>query len=161
MCNNKGFTLAELLAVIAIITILALISTPLIVNYINKARNFTNDAIIKQAEDSAISYANENSRLLADNPKSTFILNSCAINYELDDTNYNNIQSTCKKEVSIKTLIDEGYLKDDANKLKRSGIVLIYKYNGNKKTTSECASSENDSCYNFEVKVFVSKSLLN
>lgn len=38
MNNNKGFTLIELLAVIIILAIIALITTPIILNVVNKAR---------------------------------------------------------------------------------------------------------------------------
>ncbi len=38
MKNNKGFTLIELLAVIIILAIIALITTPIILNVVNKAR---------------------------------------------------------------------------------------------------------------------------
>lgn len=161
MNNSKGFTLVEILGVIAILTILVLISVPLVVKYVNNARNFSNDQILNQVEDAALNYAMENSKLLADNPKSTFIINSCAINYLLDNSNYNSINTNCKKNVTIGTLINDGYIKDNASKLKRSGNIIIYKYKGNKKTTIECQSSENDSCYNFELKVYVDKSLLN
>lgn len=44
--NKKGFTLIELLAVIVILAIIALISTPIIIGVIDKAR-------IKSAENSA------------------------------------------------------------------------------------------------------------
>ena len=161
MNNSKGFTLVEVLAIVIVLALLTLISVPLVVNYVNKARNFTNEQTLKQAEDSAINYAMENSKLLADNPKSTFITNGCAINYTLDSSNYSNIQNSCIRLVSIQTLINEGYYKDDASKLKKDGNVIIYKYKGNKKTTSECQSSELDSCYNFEIKAYADKSLLN
>ena len=161
MKYNKGFTLVEVLAVVGILTLLLLISVPMVTNYINNARTFSNDSILKQAEDSAISYGIENSKLLADNPKSTFIINSCAINYILDSSNYNSINQNCRKLVTIQTLVDEGYLKDEASKLKRSSSVIIYKYKGNKKTTSECQGSDADSCYNFELKAYADKSLLN
>jgi len=161
MNNSKGFTLVELLGVIAILTILVLISVPLVTKYINDARLFSNDKIIEQAEDSAISYAIENAKLLANNPKSTFITNGCAVNFLLDSTNYKNIQTRCRKTVTIQTLINEGYYKDDAGKLKKDGVVIIYKYRGDKKTTTECQSSEEDYCYNYEIKAYADKSLLN
>ena len=44
--NEKGFTLIELLAVIVILAIIALISTPIVMNVINQSRK-------KAAEDSA------------------------------------------------------------------------------------------------------------
>ena len=158
---SKGFTLVELLGVIAILTVLILIAVPVVTKYVNNARVFSNEKILAQAEDSAINYGIENSKLLADNPKSTFITNGCAINYILDSSNYTNIQAKCKKTVSINTLINEGYYKDDASKLKKDGVVIIYKYKGDKKTTTECQSSSEDYCYNYEIKAYADKSLLN
>ena len=160
--SDKGFTLIELLGVIAILAILILISVPLVTQIVNNAHKFSDESILKQAEDSAINYGMENAKLLADNPKSTFITNRCALDYIVDSNNPFQLKTDCKKVVvSIQTLINEGYLKDDASKLKKDGQVIIYKYKGNKKTTGECLSSEIDSCYNFELKAYAAKSLLN
>lgn len=161
MNNSKGFTLIELLAVLFILGILVLISVPLVTKYVNNARLAANETTLKQAEDSAVNYGMENAKLLATDPKSTFIQNNCAVTFMLDNTNYSNISNNCKKTVSIQTLITEGYFRDDGNKLNRNGIVIIYKYKGNKKNTTECQSSNADSCYNYELKAYADKSLLN
>lgn len=45
--NKKGFTLIELLAVIVILAVIALITTPIVLNLINNARK---GAFIRSAE---------------------------------------------------------------------------------------------------------------
>ena len=161
MKNSKGFTLVELLAVIAILALLILIAVPLVTKYVNNVHNYSNDTILSEAESAAINYGIEHSKILADQPTSTFIQNNCALTYTLNNSNYTNISANCKKTVDIQTLIKDGYFRDDGNKLKRNGQVIIYKYKGDKKTTSECASSNEDYCYNFELKAYADKSLLN
>ena len=161
MKNNKGFTLIELLAVIAILALLVLIAVPMITRYVTNAQEFSNETVLKNAEDAALNYADQNSKRLATDPKSTFISNGCAITYTLDNSNYTSISSNCRKVIDIKTLIEEGYFKDDGDKLKRNGEVIIYKFKGDKKTTSECTNSDLDSCYNFELKAYADKSLFN
>ena len=157
---NRGFTLIELLAVIAILALLVLISVPLVTRYVNNARNFSNETILHNAEDAAVNYGMENAKLSPNDAKSTFIQNNNAITYTLDDNNYASLASNKKKLVKIKTLIEQGYFKDDAEKLKRDGDVIIYKYKGSKKTSTECQSSNADSCYNFELKAFAPKALI-
>ena len=45
MKNKKGFTLVEMLVVLGIICVLALIITPVIISYRNKANNEYNDKL--------------------------------------------------------------------------------------------------------------------
>ena len=84
MKNNKGFTLVELMAVIIIISLIALLTFPNIVNQIKKTRKFNNktveDIIIEQAK----KYINDNLD-------------------QFEDKKY------C---FSIDTLLDNGYIKE-------------------------------------------------
>ena len=60
MKNRKGFTLAELLIVVAITAVLVAISIPLISGQLEKAKISTNRANIRAAKASAYSYYIEN-----------------------------------------------------------------------------------------------------
>lgn len=52
--NNKGFTLAELLIVVAIIAVLVAVSIPMFAGQLAKARTSTNQANIRAAEAAAV-----------------------------------------------------------------------------------------------------------
>lgn len=119
---RKGFTLVELLAVIAILAILVLIATPLVTKYIMQASETSKSETLRNVEDAALVYAMEHSN------DTMFIPSSCATS----DDNPNNLNSNCKKNVMVSKLIDDGFYKDDAKKLKRDGIITIYKYKYNK-----------------------------
>ncbi len=58
--NNKGFTLAELLIVVAIIGVLVAISIPIFTSQLRKARLATNQANARAAYAAAISWFIEN-----------------------------------------------------------------------------------------------------
>ena len=67
---KKGFTLAELLIVVAIIAVLTAIAVPLFVTSINKAQNATKDANIRSVRVAAVYYIlshDEDPNLYADN----------------------------------------------------------------------------------------------
>lgn len=52
--SKKGFTLAELLIVVAIIAILVAISMPILTSKLNEARTATNDANVRAAKSVAV-----------------------------------------------------------------------------------------------------------
>lgn len=52
--NNKGFTLAELLIVVAIIAILVAVSIPMFTSQLSKAHEATNKANLRAAEAAAV-----------------------------------------------------------------------------------------------------------
>ena len=56
MKNNKGFTLIELLAVIVILAIIALITTPIVLNIINQSKEAANRRSV-EAYAKAVEYA--------------------------------------------------------------------------------------------------------
>ena len=89
--NNKGFTLVELLGVIAILAIIGAIVFPIVSNVINKGLDDTDDAQIKSIEKAAENWANANMFIL---PK-------------------NNGEFT---NIKVEKLQKEGYLEDDCIK---------------------------------------------
>ena len=64
MNNKKGFTLIELLAVIVILAIIALITTPIVLNLINQSKEAANkrsvEAYAKAVEYAVIQYEYNN-----------------------------------------------------------------------------------------------------
>ena len=59
--NRKGFTLAELLIVVAIIAVLVAIAVPLFVGSLNKAKGARDNANIRAVRGAAVVYLLENS----------------------------------------------------------------------------------------------------
>jgi prepilin-type N-terminal cleavage/methylation domain-containing protein len=57
MSNKKGFTLIELMIVVAIIAILAMIAVPMYQRYIERARNSASQAILQQASIALVAYS--------------------------------------------------------------------------------------------------------
>ena len=55
--NKKGFTLAELLIVVAIIGILVAVSMPILTNQLNKSKEATDDANLRAAKAAAVAEA--------------------------------------------------------------------------------------------------------
>ena len=66
MRNKKGFTLAELLIVVAIIAVLVAIAIPIFVTQLEKAREATDAANLRAAYAEAMAYAIENNTAAAD-----------------------------------------------------------------------------------------------
>ena len=58
--NKKGFTMIELLAVIVIMSILALIATPAVYKYVTKSRGTSTDTMLKSTYEAAENYIMDN-----------------------------------------------------------------------------------------------------
>ena len=101
--NNKGFTLVELLAVIAIIGILAILITPSIIGIRNSVVNGTLRSKIDTIHSAAIDYAQDRINSV---PSPIRISGTNANEYKLGDYGRN---SKCM-QVKIGTLIENGYL---------------------------------------------------
>ena len=84
--NRKGFTLIEVIMVIAIITILSLILIPNVMVLINENKKRSCEKMIDNIESAAKMYVNQNK-------------------YELGFD-----CSSITKEITLKTLVDAGYL---------------------------------------------------
>ena len=121
--NNNGFSLIELLTVIALLAIILLIFTPNITNMIN---NFRDVDQVEMLKNSAISAAKEyvvDGKLLASN-------------------------ITCgENSILISTLISSNYL--ESNDWYRSGDEIIVTYDCNNKKFTEykyCIKAEDGNC---------------
>ncbi|MGL4208200.1 MAG: type IV pilin protein, partial [Candidatus Adiutrix sp.] len=60
MQNKKGFTLIELMIVVAIIAILAMIAVPMYQNYMQRARNTAAQSLLKQLATAQVAYSVDN-----------------------------------------------------------------------------------------------------
>ena len=93
MKNNKGFTLIELLAIIVILAVIALITTPIVLNIINQSKEAANmrsvEAYAKAVEYAVMDYEyNHNGELPA---------NFAAIS---DNISYSNSKVFCKVQIN-------------------------------------------------------------
>lgn len=113
--DNKGFTLVELLAVIALIAVLLLIFTPNISNMINKFRNEDKVEILKN---SAISAAKE---YVADGNINSKINLSLCPNIEI--------------VINVSELIDNNYLNNDDDGFYTDKTITVTYDCNNKKFT--------------------------
>lgn len=99
--NKKGFTLIEVIMVIAIIAILSIILTPNVMVFINKNNKKSCEKMISNIESAAKMYVNQNK-------------------YELGFD-----CSGKSKEITLKTLVDTGYLtKNITNPINKEEISL-------------------------------------
>ena len=73
-CNNKGFSLVELIIVIAIMAILIGVMAPQLIRYIEKAK-VSNDTQIADTLHSAITYALADPEVLSANDNSSYWVN--------------------------------------------------------------------------------------
>lgn len=105
--NKKGFTLIEVIMVIAIITILSLILIPNVMVLIDKNKKRSCEKMIDNIESAAKMYVNQNK-------------------YELGFDCDNNKT----KEITLKILVDAGYLGGElVNPINKEKIVLDNKEN--------------------------------
>ena len=145
MKNRNGFTLTELIAVIVIVGILSLAVVPNVIKQIKNAQQISKEEIITNVEDAALDYALENSK------GSTFIPNDCAINYIVTNDRPLSLPTGCNNvSVTVDVLVKNNYFKDDAKKLKRDGVITIYKY-----------KYTNDQGTFYDLKAFASKNILS
>ncbi len=133
--KNKGFTLVEVIAVIAILGILVTFAAPNVFKYIDSSKESTKQQSLKDTEDAAISYG-----------LTQFIPESCAVSSKV--TKPSDIPSGCDYSITIQQLIDKQLLKDNSKVLNRNAKVYIYKL----RTTNEIKTS-------YEVKAYVSEDI--
>ena len=98
--NKKGFTLIEVIMVIAIIAVLSIILAPNVMVFINKNNKKSCEKVISNIESATKMYVNQNK-------------------YEL------NFSCNTSKEITLKTLVDAGYLtKNITNPINKEEISL-------------------------------------
>ena len=144
--KSKGFTLVEILAVIAILGILITIATSSVLRYVNDSRKSATQTSFKEVEDAALSYGLK-----------LFIPNSCAIgSIAKKEADVPNTRDCPRNTVKVSELINQNLLKDTSNVLNKDKSVVLYKQK-NLKTghtnISEC-NTKPEYC-NYELKAFV------
>lgn len=135
--KKNGFTLTELLAVIAILALLLVIATPNILNQLNKQEQKLSEETIKELKDSAVSYYYNS------------YFKKCSNGFEPTSVNSKDVLG-CTKKVTVKELKDEGTFRDDGDYCDESKEILVYYYtntsNGNDINELR-AYTDNDGCY--------------
>lgn len=135
--KKNGFTLTELLAVIAVLALLIVIATPNILNMLNKQEQKLSEETIKELKDSAVGYY------------SSSYFKKCSNGFEPTSVNSKDV-SGCIKRVTVKELKEEGTFRDEGNYCDESKEVLVYYYtntsNGNNIVELR-AYAPDDICY--------------
>ena len=90
--KKKGFTLIELLAVIVILAVIALISMPLVLNTINKAKEGSNKNSVYGIVEAAELYAS--GQLIKNNSFDTDTPRLYKVNVSVSDNNISSIDVT-------------------------------------------------------------------
>lgn len=91
--NNKGFTLIELLTILVLLSIISLITVPMVANYLDISKDKSYDILIENIKVAAKSYYEE-----------------CSYNKEALDNSYCNFDNNNSLEVSLNDLVNLGYL---------------------------------------------------
>lgn len=130
--NKKGFTLAELLVVVAIVGILVAISIPVFTSQLAKARKATNQANMRAAKAAAVAqyltdsetgekyYKYELDKGIAKSIDKLTLSTAKAIDEADDDKRYTKI------EVSVKASTVESNTNTGVDTTKDDGSVVIY-----------------------------------
>ncbi len=120
--KKNGFTLTELLAVIAVLALLIVIAAPNVLNMLNKQEEKLSEETVKELKDSAISYYSD-----------TFF-KKCRNGFEPTSVNSTDVAG-CTKKVTVQELIDGGIFRDEADTCDKTKEILVYYYtntsNGN------------------------------
>lgn len=122
--NNKGFTLVELLAVLAILITILLVAIPSITSSLSRSEEKELDA------------------------KKELIASSVEISLSKNDCYYSQFKNnTCS--LSVQKLIDIGFITEDMGKDNNGNIIsgcVIYKDNKYQFSNSDCKSDCNTTC---------------
>ena len=106
--NNKGFTLVELLVVIAIIGILAVVAVPALFKNINKAKVADLEADYNAIKSAALSYYTDNNKYPGKyNNDGAYVGGDIISSDELND--FKEYMDTVPTQPSISTKKDDGY----------------------------------------------------
>ena len=150
--NKKGFTLVELLVVIAIIGILAIVAVPALFSNINKAKATDVVADVRAIKTSAMSIYADNSESAVDklNGKTNANNGTLAKDLEIQDFSgegeYKVTATSSPSTASVLVTVDN---KDIADKAADALKTSVVNYNENKGLTAE-----DNGTYSFTVTIY-------
>ena len=119
MKEHKGFTLVELLAVIAILGIIMGIGAMSVVSILSHQQDTLNEEMRKNLQDAAVAYAE----------KHHLRLTTCQVTFDPQNKEADDANKSCYKMVQIKDIVDDGIFSDGANHCNHEEYILIYKAN--------------------------------
>lgn len=136
--NYKGFTLVELLAVIAIMGMLAVIMVPTISGVIEENKTNNSENLKNSIKSSARAY-------ISDNRYEIKLDDSSCDNNNTNTRNIISIDNTSisDSKITVKLLVDKGYLKSNSgNIINPETNKSIDKNNSYIKVTYDCSSKD-------------------
>ncbi len=130
--NNKGFTLVEVISVIALLGLLIAIAVPNVIKSSNKAKERTLLTKIENIEKAAVLYGQDNrnliDKLINDSETSyslcfkggsTDVINNCY--YYFDDKDSDEIVDEDETTITVEFLAEKGYIQyDEGTNIKNS-----------------------------------------
>lgn len=98
MKNNKGFSLIELIIVIAIMAILVGLMTPLLISYVEKT-NVSSDIQLCDTIHTAVSYSIVDAKVVDDPDSKPFLEKMATTGMDIDDTTFLATDSVLKESL--------------------------------------------------------------
>lgn len=114
--NNKGFTLAELLAVIVILTIIIALASSSIMSIMNKSREGLAEEVRNNLKEAALSYSLDKVRL-----------KKCATSF--NPQSLSSSDSGCYTKVTVDILLKDGSFEDSHGFCNKDEEIIVYRYN--------------------------------
>ncbi|MCI8393867.1 MAG: type II secretion system protein [Bacilli bacterium] len=115
MKTKKGFTLAELLAVLGIIGLLITVASTSVVSVVTKQKETLRKDTEKKLKDAAVAYTQEKRIYLKKCPE------------VFDPANPTSTNQNCYKYIKIGDIISAGLFTDNQNSCDRNQQILVYK----------------------------------
>lgn len=116
MSKKKGFTLVELLAVLAIIGLVATLASTSVISILNKNKKTLVQEMEEKLKDAAISYVEANK----------IYLSKCtSINISTKNPGW--YPDKCYKEIQVGEIINQGLFTDDNGYCDKTASVVVYK----------------------------------
>lgn len=114
---KKGFTLIELLGVIVILSVLATVSTILVLKIVNDQKTKVLNEEIKNVKDSAMTYVIDKK----------ISLESCSSSFDPKASSFSTTDAMCFTKVLISDLVKNNFFENKNKVCNENGYIIVYK----------------------------------